>query len=226
MLLAIDTSGDVCGLALAEAGCLRASANRAMTRGHAEALLPMLAGLLDDEGLSPADIDRIAVTVGPGSFTGLRVGIAAARGLALALGIPAEGFGTLEAIALAARDVQGAQPVLACLAGRGDEIVVQAFSDSGEAVSGPERLSAGDAARRFAGWQGLLAGSGAMALRAVDPSFPEPCEVAGRIAAALAIHASARPPEAARMPPRPFYNRPPDARPSAPVRRRSQGERR
>lgn len=226
MLLAVDTGLADCSLALGERGVLIAGRVRAMQRGHAEVLLPMLADLLEDAGLAPQRIDRIAVTVGPGSFTGLRVGIAAVRGLALALGIPAEGFGTLEAIALAARDVQGAQPVLACLAGRGDEIVVQAFSDSGEAVSGPERLPASDAARRFAGWQGLLAGSGAMALRAADPSFPEPCEVAGRIASALAIVASARPPDAARMPPQPFYNRPPDARPSMPPRRRSEGERR
>lgn len=220
MLLAIDTSGDVCGLALAEAGYLRASATRAMTRGHAEALLPMLAELLDDEGLAPTDIDRIAVTVGPGSFTGLRVGIAAARGLALALGIPAEGYGSGEAMAVAARGGHGAVPVLTAIAGRGGEVVCQAFSAAGEAMGAPERSPAAAAVGRFAGWRGLLAGSGAALLRDLDPGLPEPRDLAAGLAAALAVHASARPVDPDRTPPCPFYSRPPDARPAAvgPVR--------
>ena len=70
-----------------------------MVRGHAEALMPLIARVMDAAALGFAELDRIAVTTGPGSFTGLRVGIAAARGIALAAGKPAVGLTTLAAFA-------------------------------------------------------------------------------------------------------------------------------
>ena len=85
-VLAIDTALAACSVAVldTEYGGILASESTAMVRGHAEALLPMLKRVMDQAGLGFSDIDRIAVTTGPGSFTGLRVGIAAARGIALA----------------------------------------------------------------------------------------------------------------------------------------------
>src|SRR4029450_31055 len=77
----------------------RAQETLPMQRGHAETLMPLIARMLDRAELETADLDRIAVTTGPGSFTGLRVGIAAARGIALASGKPAIGLTTLAAFA-------------------------------------------------------------------------------------------------------------------------------
>ncbi|MBZ0141385.1 MAG: tRNA (adenosine(37)-N6)-threonylcarbamoyltransferase complex dimerization subunit type 1 TsaB, partial [Pseudorhodoplanes sp.] len=85
-VLAIDTALEACAAALLDTkrGALLASVSLPMTRGHAEALMPVIETVMRDSGLAFSDLDRIAVTTGPGSFTGLRVGIAAARGIALA----------------------------------------------------------------------------------------------------------------------------------------------
>jgi tRNA threonylcarbamoyladenosine biosynthesis protein TsaB len=103
LLLAIDTSGPACAVALARSGDgvpeIVAQATEVIGRGHAERLMPMIDVALAEGGATFEDLDRIAVTTGPGSFTGIRVGIAAARGLALALDIPAVGIGSLDAIA-------------------------------------------------------------------------------------------------------------------------------
>jgi tRNA threonylcarbamoyladenosine biosynthesis protein TsaB len=105
LLLAIDTAGPVCAAAIAREGCADGGtqilARRAETigRGHAERLMPMIDAVLCEAKAKFSDLGRIAVTTGPGSFTGIRVGIAAARGLALALGIPAVGVGSLTALA-------------------------------------------------------------------------------------------------------------------------------
>src|ERR1700687_5333867 len=100
-VLAIDTALEACSAAVldTERASLAARESRPMVRGHAEALLPLIARVLERAGLDVAEIDRIAVTTGPGSFTGLRVGIAAARGIALATGQPAVGVSTLAAFA-------------------------------------------------------------------------------------------------------------------------------
>lgn len=104
LLLALDTAGPDCAVALVRAAPgefeILASASESIGRGHAERLMPMIESALDAAGYGFGDIERVAVTIGPGSFTGVRVGIAAARGLALALGIPAIGIGTLDALAL------------------------------------------------------------------------------------------------------------------------------
>src|SRR5260370_8244364 len=92
-VLAIDTALDACAAGVLDTSHsdLFASETRAMTRGHAEALLPMIARVMDQAHTEFAELDRIAVTVGPGSFTGGRVGIAAARGIALPPANPAAG---------------------------------------------------------------------------------------------------------------------------------------
>jgi tRNA threonylcarbamoyladenosine biosynthesis protein TsaB len=103
LLLALDTAGPACSVALARPADdvpeILAGAEERIGRGHAERLMPMIEAALAEAGFSFSDIGRIAVTVGPGSFTGVRVGVAAARGLALALDIPAVGIGSLEALA-------------------------------------------------------------------------------------------------------------------------------
>src|SRR6266705_7028939 len=102
LVLAIDTALDACaaGVLDTDAGKLIARESQAMKRGHAEALMPLIARVMKESGLPFAALDRIAVTVGPGSFTGLRVGVAAARGIGLAAGKPVVGLTTLAAMAV------------------------------------------------------------------------------------------------------------------------------
>ncbi len=100
MLLAFDTTLDVCSVALLDnAGALAAHISRPMARGHAEALVPMIDEALREAGTGMEALERIAVTTGPGTFTGVRVGVSAARGLALALKLPVAGVTTMDMLA-------------------------------------------------------------------------------------------------------------------------------
>ena len=110
-----------------------------MTRGHAEALFPMIEEVLAELGASFEDLTRVAVCTGPGSFTGLRVGISAARGLALGRGIPAVGVTRFEAIAAAMGG-----PCSVRIPGRGGAVFVQDFDASLSAMGEP-RIEAGEA---------------------------------------------------------------------------------
>src|ERR1700756_5492377 len=96
-VLAIDCALDACSAAVLDGAraIMLGSESRLMLRGHAEAVMPLIARVMDRAATEFDELDRIAVTVGPGSFTGLRVGIAAARGLALAARKPAVGLSTL-----------------------------------------------------------------------------------------------------------------------------------
>src|SRR3989442_5484263 len=91
-VLAIDTALEACSAAVFDTSSgVLASETRGMARGHAEQLMPLIARVMNEGGFEFADLDRIAVTTGPGSFTGLRVGISAARGIALVAGETARG---------------------------------------------------------------------------------------------------------------------------------------
>ncbi|MFO1145233.1 MAG: tRNA (adenosine(37)-N6)-threonylcarbamoyltransferase complex dimerization subunit type 1 TsaB [Rhodospirillales bacterium] len=106
-----------------------------MSRGHAEALLPLLLATLADAGRGFSDLDLLAVTVGPGAFTGLRIGLAAARGLALATGLPCLGVTTLEAVAAAVPASEaGGRPLLVALDSKRGDVYAQVFIE-GEAAS-------------------------------------------------------------------------------------------
>src|SRR5690606_3787240 len=122
--------------------------------------------VLNAAGRSYGDLGLIAVTVGPGSFTGIRVGVAFARGLSLALSIPAIGITTLEGIAAEARSDKA---VLACVdAGRG-EIHGALYSASGELLRGPFAMSPTEAATLARENDALLAGSGADVIAEAAP---------------------------------------------------------
>ena len=210
-VLALDTCLSACSAAVWEDGRALAAVSEAMSRGHQERLAGLIAEAMESAGTSFSALDRIGVTVGPGSFTGLRVGLAFAKGLALALDAPCIGVGTLEALAEA-----GAGLSVACIDARRGQVYLQAFVD-GRAVMAPDVLAAETAAARLAElWSGgpvVVSGSGAPLVAGVLPhariepeAVPDPLVVA-RLAA------GARPPFA---PPRPLYLRAPDARPSAP----------
>ena len=118
-----------------------------MVRGHAEALMPLMARVMSQSRLEFAELDRIAVTVGPGSFTGLRVGVAAARGIALAAGKPAVGLTTLAAFAaphVAADDEMSADLGDRCAPRPG---LLQMFGPGGRTIIQPRIATVRDAVR-------------------------------------------------------------------------------
>lgn len=153
-LLAIDTAGPRLQLALL-LGERVESTSEEMAQGHAERLFPALAELLARSGKTYADLKRVAVTTGPGSFTGVRIGLSAARGLGLALGIPVIGVPTLFAISL-----QASCDALAVLldAKRG-EAYFQLFSGPGIPVGEPALLPEGDARKRVPAGADLVTSS-------------------------------------------------------------------
>jgi tRNA threonylcarbamoyl adenosine modification protein YeaZ len=215
-LLAIDTAYEACSVGIAGGAGAPVLLTEVIGRGHAEKLMGMIEAVMQEAGLAFADLDRIAVTVGPGSFTGVRVGIAAARGLALVSGTPVVGIGTLAALAEAAREKVGAAPVLAVIDARRDEVYAQAFAADGSERSAPLAISAAAAASMLTPDM-QLAGSGADLVRAAAgrdvhvihrDSSPD-------IAAVLRLGAHAPAPSA---PPKPLYLRPPDAKPQAAAR--------
>jgi tRNA threonylcarbamoyladenosine biosynthesis protein TsaB len=106
-ILAIDSAGGAASAGVWRAGEVLAEESALMTQGHAEALVPMIERVMTKAGLSYDALDRVAVTVGPGSFTGVRVGIATARGLGLAANIPVIGVTTCEVLAAMARETLG-----------------------------------------------------------------------------------------------------------------------
>src|SRR5471030_2162130 len=114
LILAIDTALDACaaGVLDTDTAKLIAQESQAMKRGHAEALMPLIARVIKQAGLAFTALNRIAVTTGPGSFTGLRVGLSAARGIALAASKPVVGVTTLTAYAAPVVSVNAASPVI------------------------------------------------------------------------------------------------------------------
>jgi tRNA threonylcarbamoyladenosine biosynthesis protein TsaB len=125
-ILALDTCLTACSVAVCDGDRVLAHAFEVMARGHQERLAPMAERVMAEAGIAFADLERIGVTLGPGSFTGLRVGLAFAKGLVSALAIPAVGVGTLEALAA---DTHG--PAMALVDARRGQVYAQAFRDGG-----------------------------------------------------------------------------------------------
>jgi tRNA threonylcarbamoyl adenosine modification protein YeaZ len=218
-LLAFDTS---VGAASAAVARLDATGTRVVCEsferrlaGHAERLLPMLQQTMQEAGVGFRDIGRIAVTLGPGSFTGVRTGIATARALALAIGCPAVGIDSLATIAATTRlelgeASKGRAIAVAVAAGR-DRVYFSLFGPSGETLSGPGLALPQDCAQVVAGMSvALLVGSGAARLAtagvAAEEVLTEAVPRAGvvaRLGATVAVG----------DPLRPLYLRPPDAKP-------------
>jgi tRNA threonylcarbamoyladenosine biosynthesis protein TsaB len=202
IVLAIDTCLFACSVAVVDGERVLARRIEPMSRGHQERLAPVVQEAMLEASLGFDQLDRIGVTVGPGSFTGLRVGLAFAKGLAAALGIPAVGIGSLEALAAPERG-----DVVAVLDAKRGQVYLQAFS-GGVAVSAPDALPIETAAARVAEFApDTLIGTGAVLLanvrpatRVIETDVTDPVAVA-RLAAARAP-----------VPPRPLYLRAPDAK--------------
>jgi len=174
LTLAIDTAANFCSACLWDEAADRvlATEERDIGRGHAEQLMDVIAAVIGKVGRDYADLSRIAVAIGPGSFTGIRVGVAAARGLGLALGIPVAGVTTLEAIAADARAETGGDVTVAVNGGRG-QIFVQSFDAAGIQFDEPAAVEAADAASVVPASVDFLAGNAADAVAA---AFARPVE--------------------------------------------------
>jgi len=223
IILGLDTAQGACSAALWQGeagreGHVLARRFELMRTGHAERLLPQVMEVMAEGGLEMADLDRLASTIGPGSFTGTRVALAAARGMALALDIPLIGITTLEAVAAGLPLGNGRARIAAFDARRG-ELYVQAFDGAGlRALSDPGVFKVDAAATAvIAAAEGRpieIVGTGAELLNdalvgqgvraEVPEAKPHPdAAVVARIAASLAIPA---------LPPAPLYLRAPDAK--------------
>lgn len=198
MLLAFDTSGAACTAALFDDdGACLAKADEMIGRGHAERLVPMLAELLN--GRAPS---RILVGTGPGSFTGIRVAIAAAHGLAIGWGVPLSGMSSLAL--LAARGGTGG-PVGAAVAGGHGELFVQQFDSATLEPSSELRNAVPGMAAALISAE-LVIGSGARSL--IDArGWGHALDASVSAADALRLPAELR-----TLSPRPVYARAPDAR--------------
>jgi tRNA threonylcarbamoyladenosine biosynthesis protein TsaB len=167
-VLAIDTALAACSAAVLDTahGGIVASESLPMLRGHAEALMPLLQRVMNQAGVTFTDIDRIAVTTGPGSFTGLRVGIAAARGIALAADKPAVGLSTLAAYAAPHMAADEKLPVVAAIDARHAQVYLQVFGAGGRTLT-PARLAPlREAVQAAAATPSCIVGSAAHAVAA------------------------------------------------------------
>ena len=191
IVLALDTTGQACACAFVDEGRILAAKTEAIGRGHAERLAPMVQETLAQSGLRISDIDQIAVCTGPGSFTGLRVALAFAKGLALPRKIPVLGLSALEVHA-ARHDPEKNKRVIAYSDVRRGELCYQMF-ENGLPLT-PALTETAEEARAF--------------MRAQDADIQE---LTGSISAPLLAWLSL---DAAREthPAAPLYSRPPDAK--------------
>jgi tRNA threonylcarbamoyladenosine biosynthesis protein TsaB len=216
-VLAIDTALAACSAAVLDTvyGGVIASESLPMTRGHAEALMPLLQRVLDEVDLTYTDIDRIAVTTGPGSFTGLRVGIAAARGIALAAERPTVSLSTLSAYAAPHMAADDKLPVVAAIDARHAHVYLQVFSPGGRTFTTPRLATLRDAVRAASQTPSYIVGSAAQLIAdALSAANVAPAAVDARAAPDIAWVArmGAVVPED-QSPPKPQYLRAPDAQP-------------
>lgn len=171
-ILAIDTSGDGCGTALAdENGQILATLVTPMRRGHAEALLPQIHATLAEAGLTLAGLQAIAVARGPGSFTGLRVGLATAQGLALGLGIPAIGIDGFSALR-AGLTVPAGHTLVLALDSRRDDPFVQIEAADGHLLLAAQPLLPTDVSHYLPVGPVLLAGTAPASLHTALAGHP------------------------------------------------------
>jgi len=216
-VLAIDTALAACSAAVLDTRhvAVVASETLSMVRGHAEAIMPLIARVMDQAEAEFATLDRIAVTTGPGSFTGLRVGISAARGIALAAGKPAVGLSTLAGFAAPHIARNDSSAVVAVIDARHDHVYLQVFSAGGKCVVQPRIAPIKEAVKAATIGPARIVGSGAELVAAQWPAS-EPPPVLIEQLGAPDIGWIARLGAAAaggHGPPKPLYLRAPDAQP-------------
>jgi tRNA threonylcarbamoyladenosine biosynthesis protein TsaB len=224
-ILGFDTATSACSAAVWENGRIAARRFEPMSRGQSERLMPMVREVLSEAGADFPDLDLLAVTTGPGAFTGLRIGLAAARGMALAGDLACFGVTTLDAVAAGVSETERQKAnVLVVLDSKRAEVYAQAFRSDLRPLSEAQALMPADLAALMANGEGdadrvLVAGDGAgqviqalkdkgiEAVLSTAPGVPDAATVA---AIAAERWSSDQPAE----PLRPLYLRPPDAKAS------------
>jgi tRNA threonylcarbamoyladenosine biosynthesis protein TsaB len=216
-VLAIDTALAACSAAVLDTGNggVIASESAVMERGHAEALMPLLERVVKASDLTFADFERIVVTTGPGSFTGLRVGIAAARGLGVATKIPVVGVTTLSAYAAPYLAADDQSPVVVAIDARHSHVYLEVFGSGGRTLIAPRLAPLAEAIRAAAQAPARIVGSAAQAVAdGLADTARQPIKVDTRRAPDIAwvarIGAAVSETQA---PPKPQYLRAPDAQP-------------
>jgi len=213
-ILALDSATDACSVALWRDGSLAAHRFEARRHGQAEILMPMVRDVMQESAQEFKTLDGIATTVGPGGFTGLRIGLASARAMALAAGVPIVGLTTLEVVAAAQPERSG--PLLVAIDSRRSDVYVQLFSPEREPASLPMAIMPGLVESILPGGPIVVAGNAAetvlQALQQTDvslsngPALPDAAVLARIVASCIA------PFQTDLEPPAPLYLRPPDAK--------------
>lgn len=210
IVLALDTAGVDCAAAVYDSGSdsVMGEVTETIGRGHAEHLMHVVDAALAKAGIALSAVQRVVVTVGPGSFTGIRIGVAAARGFALSLDIPAIGVTTLEVMAAAARAQNPGQSVLAAIDAKREEIYLQSFDSDGRPLDEARAVTVEEAGEIAGAFDGIVTGTAVARLSdAPPPERPDafPIAVVARLGAAKPVSEK----------PKPLYLRGPDARPQA-----------
>lgn len=217
-VLGLDTATAGCSAAVRIDGRTVARRRLTMTRGHAEALLPLVMATLADAGIAHVgDLNRIAVTVGPGAFTGLRIALAAARGFAVATGVEVAGVGTFDALAHGVSPEERAgSRLLVAVDSRRAEPFCQLYDADLRPLGEPFAQLPNEVAAALPAGSWLAVGDGAAALQA---ALAERADLRVRCAAgdglpdAAVVAALGEAQTTPLTPPRPSYLRPPDVTP-------------
>jgi tRNA threonylcarbamoyladenosine biosynthesis protein TsaB len=207
--LAIDTAGIDCSAAVYDSSSnkLLSAVSEEIGKGHAERLMAVIDQALAEASVDLHGVGRIAVVIGPGSFTGIRVGVATARGFALSLGIECVGVTTLETLAAHHLVSHPGSPVVVTMDAKRDEIYAQAFSATGVPLNEPAALSADGVRQLLASFSATATGSwSANVTGTVQAASPDRFDIRtlARIGAGK---------DAGEGRPKPLYLRGPDAKP-------------
>jgi tRNA threonylcarbamoyl adenosine modification protein YeaZ len=215
ILLAIDTASTLCAACICDSAAEKELGRAVLDlgKGHAEHLMGVVHDAMAQADVDFARLERIAVAVGPGSFTGVRVGVSVARGFAMALKIPAVGVTTLEAIAAEARDKFGAKTVMAALDGGRGEIHAAVYDEGGREIAGPAAMSIAEAVLLAKAHSALLAGSVAATIAAQAAAGLQ--VGTAQAAADIGVYARLGAVKETGEKPKPLYLREADAKPQA-----------
>ncbi|MBX3581736.1 MAG: tRNA (adenosine(37)-N6)-threonylcarbamoyltransferase complex dimerization subunit type 1 TsaB [Rhizobiaceae bacterium] len=215
IVLAIDTASALCAACIYDSDAEKELGRTQLDlgKGHAEHLMTVIADALAQAGLDFGALDRIVIAVGPGSFTGVRVGVATARGLALALKIPAVGVTTLEGLAAQARAQHPGSAIMVALDGGRGEINVEIFDEAGLATNGPVATTIEGAAILAKKHKGILIGSASAEV--ANAASVDIRIVPGGATADIGVYARLGVDKSIDVRPKPLYLREADAKPQA-----------